>query len=182
MESSTSWCSPITHGLHRGGAGVHAQVGFALVGGDVAARRAAGVVALAERFVFLLVPEQRGDEAEGGVRVIAGDLRERGVDVDRLHAAVGRAERHKIERIFRADALRLQRRVKRVPQLREERQRAAQIQHLAADRASLRQAGDSSGLPTAAKMLAHTSLLRAPWFRSGCTSLLANTPQREAMV
>ena len=149
------------HGLHRGGSGIHAQVGFALVGGDVAARRAAGVVALAERFVFLLVPEQRGDEAEGGVRVIAGDLRERGVDVDRLHAAVGRAERHKIERIFRADALRLQRRVKRVPQLREERQRAAQIQHLAADRASLRQAGDRLVCHGRKNAGAHVALARA---------------------
>ena len=31
-------------------------------------------------------------------------------------------------------------------------------------------------------MEAATSSLRAPWFSSGCTSLLANTPQREAMV
>ena len=35
---------------------------------------------------------------------------------------------------------------------------------------------------TAPKMLSATSFLLAPWFNSGCTSLLANTPQRLAMV
>ncbi len=35
---------------------------------------------------------------------------------------------------------------------------------------------------TAANMLAEISVLRAPWFKSGCMSDLAKTPQREAMV
>ena len=131
------------HGLDRGGAGVHAQIGPARIRGRIAARHGGQTVALQERIVRLPALEQRP------VGVIVARTPALGEAPDQLihgqRAALAgerRAQCHVIQRIARADALRLQLAVKLVSQLGEERHGAAQVHDVAPDLPSLRQARD----------------------------------------
>ena len=74
----------------------------------------------------------------------------------------------------------LQRLLKAFLQALEEKQRAAEEEHIAFDLAPLREAGDRL-VDDRWKMDAATSSLRAPSLSSGWMSDLANTPQRAAM-
>ena len=147
----------------------------------------AGVVPGQKSVVLLLRVEQRGHGVRRGVGLPAllqplqGVLKGDGLVVG---GAQGRAHGGEAVPVFREDGVlpvQLQGLHKTLPQAHQEVEGPAQKDDLA-----LQLAGPGSGRltvwsTTAWKMEAATSSFRPPWFRMGWISLLANTPQREAM-
>ena len=131
------------HGLHRGGAGVDAHVGHLVlqqgsVGGD-----AVLLVAQEELLILLLVVEEGGAALVVVAGAVVGNAVRNLRQVELLAGmGEGRARRHIVQGIFRAQALHAQNAVKGRPQLGEEGQRPAQVHHLALNLPALGQARD----------------------------------------
>ena len=129
------------HGLHRGGAGVHAHIGDVIrkqggVGGD-----AVLLVALDKLLILLLVVEEGGAALVVVAGTVVGDALGDLRQVKFLPGpGKGRACRHIVQRVFRADAGEAQDAVKCGPQLGEEGERPAQVHHLALNLPALGQA------------------------------------------
>ena len=152
------------HQLHGGGAGVYAYVHPAgVVGREVGARDPGALVPGLEGVVLLLRLEQRrhGAVVRRGAAAAhtLGDLSE----VELLIRIERRAHGDEVQAVFRAHALDAQSGVKALAQDAGERQRSAQIQHVALYRPSLRQTGDG---------LVHDRLIDARRYVLGARALV----------
>ncbi len=107
-----------------------------------------------------------------------GDL----AQLELLVGIEGSAQRHIQQAVFRAGAGDAQRFVKALAQHGAEGERPAQIQDVALDGAALCQTGNGLVDHSLDRCWQRCPPRAAPWLMRGCTSLLANTPQREAMV
>ncbi len=130
------------HGLHGGGPGVDAEERAAPVRGDVAARGLALRVPAAEFVVFRPAGKQRRDGEKAAGAAVFPHVFQRLAEVHFFGAAVRRAERHVIERVFGADALNFEGVVEACAQLRQKSQRAAQVKDFSFDGAALCKARD----------------------------------------
>ena len=139
-------------GLERGGAGVDAKVGRALVVHEAAATHAFAVVASFELGVLLIAGEQRGQAHHLGALDVAEALQAvehvaQKLGTRRLagRARDGAAAGHEQVGVVGHDdvlVVQLQRLVEALAQLGEVLQRAAEEGHVAADGAAARQAAD----------------------------------------
>ena len=130
------------HALDRSGAGVHADVGFALVALQLLLLYVRLGVTRLKRRVVLFGFKKRRLEREVARAAVVLDAVDHVVKIDRLIGAECRAAGDVIERIFGTDARRAERAVKTAAQLAHKGERSAEVDNLSLDLSALRQSRD----------------------------------------